>query len=68
MKGTADDFDAVLHSANSNANVPAKAGYPSVLVPGGLVALDTLGESDPPIAHPFPSGVTFSGPAFSDSG
>jgi amidase len=66
VMGTADDFDAVLHSGNSNANVPAKAGYPSVLVPGGLVALDTLGPNDPPIANPFPSGVTFSGPAFSE--
>jgi amidase len=66
VMGTADDFDAVLHSGNSNANVPAKAGYPSVLVPGGLVGLDTLGPNDPPIANPFPSGVTFSGPAFSE--
>lgn len=66
MKGTPDDFDAVLHSGNSNANVPAKAGYPSVLVPGGFVALSTLTPTDPPIAHPFPSGVTFSGPAFSE--
>jgi len=53
--GTADDFDAVLHFANTYANVPAKAGYPRVLVPGGFTG-----------ARPAPSGVTFSGPAFSE--
>jgi amidase len=66
IKGTADDFDAILASANSFAGAPAKAGYPSVTVPGGFVALSTLGPNDPPIANPFPSGVTFSGPAFSE--
>jgi amidase len=60
IAGTADDFDAVLHSGNSNANVPAKAGYPSVAVPGGF-----LPAADP-IINPFPSDVTFSGPAFSE--
>lgn len=60
IKGTADDFDAILASANSFAATPAKAGYPSITVPGGFVA------PTPPIANPFPSGVTFSGPAFSE--
>jgi amidase len=60
VAGTADDFDAVLHSGNSNANVPAKAGYPSVAVPGGFL------PPAPPIVNPFPSDVTFSGPAFSE--
>lgn len=60
VKGTADDFDAILASANSFAATPAKAGYPSVTVPGGFV------PPTPPIANPFPSGVTFSGPAFSE--
>jgi amidase len=64
--GTDDDFDAVIHLGNSNANVPAKAGYPSVAVPGGFNALSTLTPADPPIAVPFPSDVTFSGPAFSE--
>jgi amidase len=58
--GTADDFDAILASANSFAGTPAKAGYPSVTVPGGFV------PPVAPIANPFPSGVTFSGPAFSE--
>lgn len=65
-KGTADDFDAVLHLGNANANVPAKAGYPSVAVPAGFNALSTLTPDDPPIAVPFPSDITFSGPAFSE--
>jgi len=66
VPGTGDDFDAVLHLGNANANVPAKAGYPSVAVPGGFNALSTLTPADPPIAVPFPSDITFSGPAFSE--
>ena len=66
--GTDDDFDAVIHLGNANANVPAKAGYPSVAVPAGFNALSTLTPADPPIAVPFPSDVTFSGPAFSEPG
>lgn len=58
--GTDDDVDAILFSANSGAGAPAKAGYPSVVVPGGF-----LPPADP-IVNPFPSGVTFSGPAFSE--
>lgn len=66
VQGTRDDFDAVLHVGNANANVPAKAGYPSVAVPGGFNALSTLTPDDPPIAVPFPADITFSGPAFSE--
>jgi amidase len=60
IRGTADDVDAILASANNFAGTPAKAGYPSVTVPGGFV------PPTPPIANPFPSGVTFTGPAFSE--
>lgn len=60
QKGTPDDFDALLFSANSGAGTPAKAGYPSITVPGGFV------PPTPPIDNPFPSGVTFSGRAFSE--
>jgi amidase len=60
IRGTADDFDALLFSANSGAGTPAKAGYPSITVPGGFVP-----PADP-IVNPFPSGVTFSGRAFSE--
>ena len=61
IMGTEDDFDAILASANSFAGTPAKAGYPSITVPGGF--LPPSGS----IANPFPSGVTFSGPAFSEA-
>jgi amidase len=60
VPATADDFDALLFSANSGAGTPAKAGYPSITVPGGFVA------PTPPMENPFPSGVTFSGRAFSE--
>ena len=60
QQGTADDFDALLFSANSGAGTPAKAGYPSITVPGGFVP--PTGD----IVNPFPSGVTFSGRAFSE--
>jgi amidase len=60
IRGTADDFAAILASANNFAAAPAKAGYPSITVPGGFV------PPTPPIAQPFPSGVTFTGPAFSE--
>ena len=60
VKGTGDDFDAILASANSFAGAPAKAGYPSITVPGGFLPPDGI------VANPFPSGVTFSGPAFSE--
>jgi amidase len=53
-------YDAILASANSFAATPAKAGYPSITVPGGFLAPDGV------IVNPFPSGVTFSGPAFSE--
>jgi amidase len=60
IQGTADDVDAILASANTFAAAPAKAGYPSVTVPGGFV------PPTAPVANPFPSGVTFTGPAFSE--
>jgi amidase len=60
IQGTEDDFDAILASANNFAGTPAKAGYPSITVPGGFV------PPSAPIVNPFPSGVTFSGPAFSE--
>lgn len=62
VRGTADDFHAILLNGNNLANVAAKAGYPSVTVPGGFI---TPVPPDP-IANPFPSTVTFTGPAFSE--
>ena len=55
-----EQYDAILASGNSFAGTPAKAGYPSITVPGGFVPPAF------PVANPFPSGVTFSGPAFSE--
>jgi amidase len=60
IQGTDDDFDALLFSGNSGAGTPAKAGYPSITVPGGFA------PPAPPIENPTPSGVTFSGRAFSE--
>ena len=60
IAGTDDDVDAILAAANFFAAAPAKAGYPSITVPGGFL------PATPPIENPFPSGVTFSGPAFSE--
>lgn len=60
IEGTADDFDAILFPQNRGAGAPAKAGYPSIAVPGGFL---------PPTAtilKPFPADVTFTGRAFSE--
>ena len=67
VEGTADDFDALLFSGNSGAATPAKAGYPSIVVPGGFFN----NVVSPPFpagfnALPGPAGVTFSGRAFSE--
>lgn len=67
MPGTADDFDAFLASGNNLAGTPAKAGYPSIVVPGGTFQ----NIVDPPFPDGFnakdgPAGVTFSGRAFSE--
>lgn len=69
-------YDAVLFPANFGANIAARAGYPSIVVPGGFVANPAASQSpsDPkptPFpagfnAKPAPFGVTFSGPAFSE--
>ena len=58
--GTGDDFDAFVFSGNSGAGTPARAGYPSIVVPGGFVAPATAD------AGAAPAGVTFSGRAFSE--
>src|SRR5438552_7064855 len=69
------DFDAVLFPANRGANAPARAGYPSIVVPAGFVANPAVAPPPflPPTpfpdgfnAKPAPYGVTFSGPAFSE--
>jgi len=73
VPGSADDFDAILFPANRGANIAARAGYPSIVVPGGFVSNQP--ELNVPPGPPFPDGfkpkpapygVTFSGPAFSE--
>jgi amidase len=69
------DFDAILFPANRGANIAARAGYPSIVVPGGFFTNPAV--SPPPLnppppfpagfnAKPAPYGVTFTGPAFSE--
>lgn len=60
-------YDAILFPANRGANIAARAGYPSIVVPGGFVA-NAPNPPFPPtfVAQPAPYGVTFSGPAFSE--
>jgi amidase len=57
VKGTDDDFDALL---NPGAGTPARAGYPSIVVPGGFLPPDGV------VINDRPSGITFSGPPFSE--
>ena len=61
------DLDALLFPANRGAGVAARPGYPSVIVPFGLVP----NEPEPPFpagfeAAPRPFGVTFTGTACSE--
>lgn len=67
IQGTDDDFDAILFPANRGANIAARAGYPSIVVPGGFVT-NTVSPPFPANfkALPAPYGVTFSGRAFSE--
>jgi len=56
--------DAILSLGNGFAAAPAKAGFPSVTVPGGFVVPNF--DIDPPVAVNFPQTITFTGPAFSE--
>jgi amidase len=60
IQGTDDDFDAILFPQNRGAAAPAKAGYPSIVVPGGFM------PPAAPVINPAPFGVTFTGRAFSE--
>jgi amidase len=60
IRGTQDDFDAILFPQNRGAAAPAKAGFPSIVVPGGFVAPVA------PVVNPTPFGVTFTGRAFGE--
>jgi amidase len=58
VRNTEDDIDAILFPATRGSDLPARAGYPSIVVPGGFIARTGLPS--------LPFGVTFSGPAFSE--
>lgn len=60
LPGTGDEYDAILFPANFGADAPARAGYPSLTVPGQFL----IPPANPTLAYPF--GITFTGPALSE--
>jgi amidase len=58
---TRHKLDAVVFPGTSGASIAAKAGYPSVMVPGGFVS-GVEGKDTPD----YPLGVTFAGRAWSE--
>jgi amidase len=69
-------YDAILFPANRGAAIAARAGYPSIVVPGGFIANPPVPPAPLTPPTPFPAGfnaqsapygVTFSGPPFSES-
>jgi amidase len=54
-------LDAVLFAGSTGAAIAAKAGYPSVMVPGGFIS-GVDGKETPD----YPLGVTFAGRAWSE--
>ncbi|TMJ24332.1 MAG: amidase [Alphaproteobacteria bacterium] len=59
---TQHKLDAVVFAGTAGAAIAAKAGYPSVQVPGGLIA-GVDGKDTPD----YPLGVTFAGRAWSEA-
>jgi len=62
----AHKLDAVLFPGWSGAAIAAKAGYPSVMVPAGMISGATIpgvGDKDTP---DYPLGATFAGRAWSE--
>jgi amidase len=55
-------LDAVLFAGAMGAAIAAKAGYPSVMVPGGFISGTTDGKDTPD----FPLGISFAGRAWSE--
>jgi amidase len=55
-------LDAVLFAGATGAEIAAKAGYPSVMVPGGFISGTIDGKATPD----YPLGVTFAGQAWSE--
>jgi amidase len=59
---TQHKLDAVLFTGTSGAAIAAKAGYPSVQVPGGFIS--GVGDKETP---DYPLGITFAGRAWSEA-
>jgi len=65
-------LDAILFPANTGASIAAKAGYPSVLVPAGMVTgpapvpPGTVTATSDKETPEYPYGVTFTGRAWSE--
>jgi amidase len=55
-------LDAVLFAGSAGAAIAAKAGYPSVMVPGGFISGSPTAKDTPD----YPLGVTFAGRAWSE--
>ncbi|SDI62880.1 amidase [Bradyrhizobium sp. Rc2d] len=55
-------LDAVLFPGSGGAAIAARAGYPSVMVPGGFISGTTDGKDTPD----YPLGVTLAGRAWSE--
>jgi amidase len=68
----AHKLDAILFPANAGASIAAKAGYPSVLVPAGMVTgpapvpPGTVAATSEKETPQYPYGVTFTGRAWSE--
>jgi amidase len=61
------NVEALLFPLNRGANIAARPGYPSVIVPFGLVSREAeAGFPDGFDPAPAPFGVTFTGPACSE--
>jgi amidase len=66
-------LDAILFPANTGASIAAKAGYPSVLVPAGMVTgpatvpPGTVTAASDKETLEYPYGVTFTGRAWSEA-
>jgi len=52
----------VLFAGSTGAAIAAKAGYPSVMVPGGFISGSATAKDTPD----YPFGVTFAGLAWSE--
>jgi amidase len=58
LRGTADDYDAVVYSGAGSAGTWARAGYPSIVLPLAFVASN--------VGVQIPTGISFAGRAFGE--